>query len=98
MNEAKQRKEQQLIDIENSIQGENNRLEAAESLIKEGNKTLTEIINAPGKINKCALMKAQFVLTTGIDRKLSQKYVNYKVENVTYKKIAKIYVHIFLIK
>ena len=55
-------------EIDSGIAVENSKFQSAEALIADGNKTLLNVINSKGKINKTELIKAQMLLQTGMEK------------------------------
>lgn len=68
LNEEKVKLVDKLKEIDNAIEEENVRLKVAESLVKDSNKTLAELISSNKTLNKKSLVQAQFTLETGIKR------------------------------
>lgn len=61
----------QEIDVE--IQIENSKLSAASVVIEDGKKTLNQIINSTGKVNKSDLVKVQMLLDAGVEKVASSQ-------------------------
>lgn len=65
---VKKSQSEKLSEIEKNIQSEGKKLDAAEGLIKDGNKMLSELINSKGAVDKKLLIKAQMLVQSGFEK------------------------------
>lgn len=80
---------EKISEVETSIRLEGDKLASAEVLIADSNKTLQNLINSNGKINKEQLIKAQMLLKVGIDKSSECKAKLSDLQKLKYDLLSK---------
>lgn len=86
LQEKKRNKAEKLSELEAQLQEELSKVNVAQKLIADGNQSLSNLITGKGKVDKDSVLKAQMVISAGIER---SQNINSKIDMIR-KEIKKV--------